>query len=145
MHSQDRLQRCYATAAIANASAHPVLAAKIKELEGLEVIQHIESQNQRHLHFGGTRTSEAAETAIARLGGESGVSEASGHGEHDPRAALKKYSFKWGNEPVMVLTLDSRRNRVKLIVCLVVWLYFIYHIMQPIFVTGSASKLPDDK
>lgn len=128
------------SAAIANASAHPVLAGKIKELEGLTVIQHIESQNKRNLNFGGTRTSEAVETAIARLSGESATTEAA-KGELDPRAALKKYSFKWGNEPVMVLTLDSQRNRVKLVVCLAVWVAFIYYIMQPILLTGGSPKI----
>lgn len=60
------MQRCYATAALANASAHPVLAGKIKGLDGLDLIQQIEAQNRRNLNFGGTRISECAETAMAR-------------------------------------------------------------------------------
>lgn len=113
------MQRCYAAAAIANACAHPVLAGKIKELHGLELMQKIEKSN---LAFGGSRITECAETAIARL------SEGGG----DVRQALKKYTFKWGNRPMMELTLDTKRNRVRVYVCLAIWVICILVLLHPI-------------
>lgn len=118
------MQTTYAAAAIANACAHPVLAGKIKELHGLEVMQKVESQNKSNLAFGGSRITECAETAIARL--------SEGGGGKDVRQALKKYTFKWGNRPMMELTLDTTRNRVRLYVCLGLWILCTLLLLHPV-------------
>jgi len=122
------MQRCYAAAAIANACAHPVLAGKIKDLHGLELMQKIESQNKANMAFGGSRISECAETAIARLSGEG-----------DVRQALKKYTFKWGNKPMMELTLDTTKNRLRVYVCLAIWILCILLLLHPILLPRRAT------
>jgi hypothetical protein len=84
-------------------------------------VQDVESQNKRNLGLGGTRIAECAETAVARLSGSG-----------DPRLALKKYTFKWGNKPVMELTLDSGKNRMRLGVCFVLWIFLTLYMLQPL-------------
>jgi hypothetical protein len=63
-HSPDKVLRCYAMAALANAALHPLLAGRLRELDGPAVID----RETKGLGLGGTRIIECAEAALARLG-----------------------------------------------------------------------------
>jgi hypothetical protein len=52
--SQQRPQRFYAAAAVANASTHPRLAAELKSLGGLDIVREVERQSLANLHILGT-------------------------------------------------------------------------------------------
>lgn len=108
-----RPQRFYATAALANVSAHPVFRGVLKGCGAMEQMHAIERQNFANLHILGSRISDCAQTAICRLteggrgpsGGVKGLSsdEYKRHGD-------MKYSFKWGAKPTMELSLATLTN-----------------------------------
>lgn len=119
--SRDKAQRCYAVAALANATAHPTLAGRISGLDGVKLLQEIERQNKANLSLGGTRVAECAETAVLRL-----------TGCKDPKVALRKYKYKWGNKPMMELMLDPTRHRKRLQVCVVIWVLCTIMLFNPL-------------
>lgn len=152
-YSRDKPQRCYAIAGLANACAHPVLAGRIKDLKGIQILQKIEKENNKGgIVFGGTRIGECAETALIRLGvggdGGGGVGGGGGNdigssGDGSGKPGLhrsnssgysinRKYSFKWGEKPMMELTLDSKRHRGALIICIILWIVMCMAVLQPV-------------
>lgn len=152
---RDKLLRCYAMAALANATANPLLAGRIKELKGVDVIERIDKQNDREnsLEFGGTRITECAEIALARLNQDSKVGRDGSDGGSGGAASTisagvkemmmnhnKKFTFKWGNTPVMELTLDSNKNRWGVVGCLVLWFICIFLVLQPVLRPPSNNQ-----
>ena len=130
--SQDKFTRVYAVAALANGTAHPVIAGKITELGGDESLRIVESQNKANLSLGGTRVAECAETAVLRL-----------NGSKDPAIALRKYRYKFGNKTMMELALDSETHRNRLQVCFVLWVLSIVLLFYPlVFSHRSLPRVP---
>lgn len=103
------------------------------------------------MNLGGTRVSECAELALIRLGAGEGLgrsmssSNASGGGgggdielgssnnsSLSGQSLNRKYTFKWGNKPIMELALDSKRHRWGLIVCVVLWIVMCMLVLQPV-------------
>lgn len=120
--SRDKTKRCYAVAAIANATSHPILAGRITELGGLVLLEDIERKNKANLSLGGTRVAECAETAVLRL---------SGH-QIDSSVAVRKYTYKWGNKPVIELMIDPQSHGNRLQVCVVIWVLCIIMLFYPL-------------
>eukprot|EP00596_Hydrurales_sp_CCMP1899_P000893 CAMPEP_0119043022 /NCGR_PEP_ID=MMETSP1177-20130426/16353_1 /TAXON_ID=2985 /ORGANISM="Ochromonas sp, Strain CCMP1899" /LENGTH=300 /DNA_ID=CAMNT_0007010187 /DNA_START=188 /DNA_END=1087 /DNA_ORIENTATION=- len=96
--SQQRPQRFYAAASIANASAHPRLAGILKQNGGLQLCRDVERQSLANLHILGSRMGDCAQTAVYRLSDQK---------DGNTKLGLAKFSFKWGNKPVMELSLAS--------------------------------------
>lgn len=65
--SQQRPQRFYAAAALANAAAHPRLASLINQNGGLQLFKDVERQSLANLHILGSKLGDCAQTAIFRL------------------------------------------------------------------------------
>ena len=65
--SQQRPQRFYAAAALANATAHPRLASLINQNGGLQIFRDVERQSLANLHILGSKLGDCAQTAIYRL------------------------------------------------------------------------------
>jgi len=93
--SQQRPQRFYAAAAVANAAAHPRLAALLNASGGLQLCREVETQSLANLHILGSKMGECAQSAIHRLG------------DRREGDASQKFTFKWGTKPVMELSLTS--------------------------------------
>ncbi len=135
--NRDRLLRCYGIATLANASANPLLAERIKELGGVEVVEKIEKESLRTntVTFGGTRVSECCQVALLRLTKSSASSSRCGHGKEEEGRTLlgmKKFKFKFGNTPALELTLDGSKNRARIVGCLVLWVVGILLVLQPV-------------
>jgi hypothetical protein len=130
----DNTTRCYAVAALANASAHPSLAAEIIRLGGLERLHKIESSHKANLSLGGTRVAECAETAVLRLSSGGTIIK-------DPAIALRKYTFKWGTEPVMELLLDPQVHLSRLQVCVVIWVLCVVLLFYPLVFSHRTSAI----
>lgn len=128
--SRDKTKMCYAVAALANATSHPVLAGRINELNGLALLEEIEMKNKANLSLGGTRVAECAETAVLRL---------SGH--VDSKIAVRKYTYKWGNKPVLELMLDPQTHGNRLQVCGVVWVLCIILLFWPLVFSHRTSAI----
>mmetsp|Transcript_6725 Transcript_6725/g.8338 ORF Transcript_6725/g.8338 Transcript_6725/m.8338 type:complete len:338 (-) Transcript_6725:701-1714(-) len=131
IQSREKAQRCYAVAAAANATCHPTLSGKITEIGGLRLLKEVEKHNKANLNLGGTRVAECAETAVLRL-----------EGCKDPRVALRKYRYKWGNKPILELTLDPMRHHKRLQICVVLWVLCTVLLFKPlIFHRGPDSRM----
>lgn len=128
-NSRDKAQRCYAVAAVANATAHPTLAGLITDARGLELLRNIERQNKANLSLGGTGVAESAETAVLRLAGSK-----------DPKIALRKYRYKWGNKPMMELSLDTGTHKKRLQVFLVLWVLCTILLFKPLVFMHRESR-----
>uniref|UniRef100_A0A7S2S7X2 Armadillo repeat-containing protein 8 n=1 Tax=Rhizochromulina marina TaxID=1034831 RepID=A0A7S2S7X2_9STRA len=126
---RDKARRCYGVAALANATAHPVLAGKVKELGGLKVLADIEKLQKANLSLGGTQVAECAETAVLRL-----------TGTKDPKVAVRKYKYKWGNKPMMELTFDPVVHRKRLQVCIVLWVLGAIFLFYPLVFSHRAPR-----
>ena len=115
--SQQRPQRFYAAAAVANAAAHPRLAALLNASGGLSLCREVETQSLANLHILGSKMGECAQAAIHRL---------SDKREGDGKFAAQKFSFKWGTRPVMELSLTSySKYGVAIWFCLSMWLFIV--------------------
>lgn len=122
--SQLRPQRFYAAAAIANASAHPRLAGLLKQHGGLQLCREVERQSLANLHILGSRLGDCAQTAVYRLSDQK---------EGNPKLGAAKYSFKWGNRPVMELSLASyAKHGTALWVCFGVWVLIVLFTFMPL-------------
>jgi len=127
---RDNTRKCYAVAALANASAHPLLTLEITRLGGLEILQEIEQTHKANLSLGGTRVAECAETAVLRLTGSC----------TDPSVALRKFTFKWGTKPVLELLLDTQLHLSRLQVCIVIWVLCIVMLFYPLVFSHRTSS-----
>ena len=120
-------QRFYATAAIANAAAHPSLAQVLVEEGGLEVMQDIDDNAAGNIHLLGSKMGECALTALYLLShGDKGYPLSQG--------IESKYSFKWGTQPTMDLTVadySSTANGRLLLVCSFVWVGMVFYTFSP--------------
>lgn len=122
--SQLRPQRFYAAAAIANASAHPRLAGVLKQHGGLQLCREVERQSLANLHILGSRLGDCAQTAVYRLSEQK---------EGNAKMGTVKYSFKWGNKPVMELSLASyAKHGAALWVCFGVWVLIVLFTFMPL-------------
>eukprot|EP01035_Chromulina_nebulosa_P021732 gene21732-28125_t len=122
--TQQRPQRFYAAAALANASAHPRLASIINQNGGLQIFRDLERQSLASLHVLGSRLCECSQTAVYRL---------SDKREGDSKMALQKYSFKWGTQPTMELTLAKYGDNSKVLyICFGVWLLIVVFTFSPV-------------
>eukprot|EP01036_Dinobryon_divergens_P024210 gene24211-32640_t len=122
--SQQKAQRVYAAACIANASSHPNLAALLNQHGGLQVCRDIERQSFANLHILGSKLGECMQTAVFRL---------SDRKEGDPKMGQLKYSFKWGTKPVMELSLASyAKHSVFLWICFIVWVGLLLFTFMPL-------------
>lgn len=121
--SQQRPQRFYAAAAVANASAHPRLAAELKAAGALAVVQEVERQSLANLHILGSKLGDCARTAVYKL---------SDGREGEAKMGLARYSFKWGTKPVMELSLAVYKNSTTLWVCLGIWVVVVLVTFLPI-------------
>jgi hypothetical protein len=124
-------QKFYATAAIANATAHPIFRNILKNNGALEQMKIIERASFANLHIIGSKIGDCAQTVIHRI--TSGA-------EGDASYSTSKYSFKWGSKPVMELSLTtlasfgSDKSNNKLIVgCFATWLLIILYLFFPFF------------
>jgi hypothetical protein len=122
--SQARPQRFYAAAAIANASAHPRLAGIIKQNGGLQLCREIERRSLANLHIIGSRMGDCAQTAVYRLSDQK---------EGTSKVGQAKYTFKWGNKPVMELSLASyAKHGTALWICFGVWVLIVLFTFMPL-------------
>jgi hypothetical protein len=121
---RDRSQKCYASAALANATSHPVLAALLTECGGLGVLQEIERETKANLSIGGTRVAEFAGTAVLRLTGSKEV---------------QKFRFKFGNKAVLGINIDPQTHRSRLQVCAVIWVLCIVLLFRPLIFSHRRS------
>ncbi|CAM9865431.1 unnamed protein product [Chrysoparadoxa australica] len=96
------LSRLYAVSAIANASTHPVLSSRIRELGGVALLEKISNQEHQKKRGGWTtrRLIEGTELTIDRLTGLGIESD----------LMRDKFCFKWGLQAQRDLA-RSRRNR----------------------------------
>lgn len=123
--SHHRPQRFYAAAAIANAAAHPRLAAILNSNGGLQLCREVETQSLANLHVLGSRMGDCAQTAIYRLSDKKEVKSNIG---------TQKYSFKWGTKPVMELSLASySKYRSAIGLCFIIWLLIVLFTFAPVF------------
>ena len=122
--SQQRPHRFYAAAAIANASFHPRLAVILRQHGGLQLCRDVERQSMANMHVLGSRLGDCVQTALYRLSEQK---------EGDPRLGSTKYSFKWGNKPVMELSLASySKHGAALWVCFGVWILIVFFTFMPL-------------
>ena len=123
-NSQQRPQRFYAAACIANSSAHPRLAEVLKQNGALNVVKEIERQSLANLHILGSKLGDCSRTAVYRL---------SDHKEGDQKLGAAKYSFKWGTRPVMELSLAAYGQHTQAIwVCFGIWLLIVLFTFMPV-------------
>jgi len=123
--SQHRPQRFYSCAAIANASYHPRLAAVLVQNGALQLCRDVERQSLANLHILGSRMGQCAQTAVFRLSDKK---------EGDPKLGITKYNFKWGNKPIMELSLASfSKHSSTLWFCFIVWLLIVLFTFLPVF------------
>lgn len=121
---QQRPHRFYAAAAVANASAHPRLAAILKQNGGLQLAREIERQSLANLHILGSKMGDCAQTAVYRLSEQK---------EGDAKMGASKYSFKWGTRPVMELSLASYgKHSGVLWCCFALWLLIVLFTFMPL-------------
>ena len=121
--SQERPQRFYAAACIANASAHPRLASLLKEHGALKQVKEIERQSLTNLHMLGSKLDDCAKAAVYRL---------SDYKEGQPRLGNLKFSFKWGTRPVMELSLAAYGPQSQAIMaCFGMWLLIVLLTFMP--------------
>lgn len=132
--SRDMSARCYATSALANASSHPVLAGRISDIGGLEILKDIERTGKANLSIGGTRVAECAETAVMRL-----------TGNKDAKIALRKYSYKWGNTPSLELVLDPQAHRNRFQVFVVIWVLCVVLLFEPLVFSHRKGSREDNQ
>lgn len=122
--SQQRPQRFYSAAAIANASAHPRLASILKQNGGLQLVREIERQSLANLHILGSKMGECAQTAALRLGDRR---------DNDVKLSSVKYSFKWGTKPVMELSLAAYGKDSRILwLCFSIWLFIVLFTFLPL-------------
>lgn len=122
--SQQRPQRFYAAAAIANAAAHPRLAGVINQLGGLQLCREVERQSLANLHILGSKMGHCAQTAVYKLSDKK---------EGDAKMGAMKYSFKWGTKPVMELSFASyAKHSNALWFCFAVWLIIVLFTFMPL-------------
>ncbi len=121
---QQRPQRFYAAACVANASAHPSLALLLNKNNALSQMKEIEKQSLANLHILGSKLSDCARTAVCRL---------SDYREGEPKLGNMKYSFKWGTRPVMELSLAAYGQHSQAIMaCFGIWLLIILFTFIPV-------------
>lgn len=119
-----RPQRFYAAAALANASAHPRLASLINQNGGLQIFKEVEKQSLANLHLLGSKLGDCAQTAVYRLSDRKVGSANFGQ---------TKYSFKWGTQPTMELSLRSYgKHRRVLWICFGIWLLIVLVTFAPV-------------
>ena len=53
-------------------------------------------------------------------------------GSRDPKIALRKYKYRWGNRPTMELMLDPSTHRKRLQVCLAFWVLCTVLLFKPL-------------
>lgn len=101
-NSPDKALRCYAMAALANSAMHPLLAGRLRELDGVAVITKVEGETDRQtrgLALGGTCVMQCAEAALVRLGeertGRGGATEGGGHAAAAMGSPLGLGSRRW--------------------------------------------------
>lgn len=127
--SQSKPQRFYSIAAVANASSHPRLVSTLNENGALQLCKEIERESLANMHVLGSRMCECSQTAIFRLGDKRDISN-----HYDTKIAVAKYSFKWGNKPVMELSLASiSKYKNAITFCFIVWLCIVLFTFLPIF------------
>ena len=115
--SQQRPQRFYAAAAVANAAAHPRLRALLNANGGLQLCREVETQSLANLHILGSKMGDCAQTAIQRL---------SEKRDEESGAELQQYSFKWGTRPSMELSLTTySKYGGALWFCLALWFILV--------------------
>lgn len=147
-------------AALANAALHPVLAGRLRALDGVGIIQRVEREHEaketKGLGIGGTRVLECAEAALARMGvgGQGGGGGAAGMGKEGGRGdgagrggplglvGPRRWLFKWGNQPVLELTIDSSKGCYGAVGCLLVWIACFLLVLRPAFQSGGGSVVP---
>jgi hypothetical protein len=134
--SHQRPQRFYAAAAVANAAAHPRLAALLNASGGLQLCREVETQSFANLHILGSKIGDCAQTAIQKLGGGSAVvggGSGSGKRHESSRRGTEKFSFKWGTKPVMELSLMSYQQYGNTMwLCFAVWLLIVFLTLSPV-------------
>jgi hypothetical protein len=122
--SQQRPQRFYACAALANASSHPRLAHTMKLQGALDALREVERQALSNVHILGSRLGDSARTAVYRLSDKK---------EGDARSGFSKYSFKWGTKSVIELSLSGMsRGGYTLWVCFGIWIIVVLVTFMPI-------------
>ncbi len=122
--SQQRPQRFYAAAAVANASSHPRLAGILKQNGALSLVREVERQSLANIHILGSKLGDCAQTAVYRL---------SDHKEGDVKMGMVKYSFKWGTRPIMELSLAAYGKHSNAIWgCFIVWLLIMLFTFFPL-------------
>lgn len=151
-------------AALANAALHPILAGRLRSLGGVAAIEKVEREQANATKGlglgGGTRVLECAEAALARLGageegggggggkegggdgGPAGVGGAGAGGGPLGLVGPRRWTFKWGNQPVMELTIDSSKGRYGAVGCLLVWIACFLLVLRPAFQAGGGSVVP---
>lgn len=127
----------YAAAAVANASRHPRLASLLKDDGGLQIMRELEAQSLANLHTMGSNLSECAQVSIYLLsdGKESGSSAFNTSLLENGNSY--KYSYKYGNQAQMELTLDTvvsgKYKQRALVVALVIWALILFYTFTPAF------------
>lgn len=130
-NSSNSGQKFYATAAVANATAHPIFRNNLKNHGALEQMKIIERHSFANLHIIGSKIGDCAQTAIYRI--TNGT-------EGDASYKASKYSFKWGSKPVMELSLttlatfsNDKNNNKFIYGCFAGWLLIIIYLFFPFF------------
>jgi len=113
--------RYYAVAGLANASAHPILAGEIKNLQGINLMLQVEKECMENLNISSNKLAESVQTALCHLKGEKSAS------------CLKKYTSKWGAISSMELSLSFGRHKKWLKICGVLWIVLIIYLFFPLF------------
>lgn len=127
--SQQRPQRFYSAAAIANASSHPKLASILLLNGALQICREIERQSLANLHILGSKMGDCANTAIYHL---------SERREGEAGAGNKRYRFKWGTRPVMELSLASyKKHSTALCCCFTLWILIVLATFFPLIALQS--------
>ena len=137
------LLKLFSSHPLTRLSTHPVLAGKIKELDGVAVIEKVEKENSSTLTFGGTRITECCEVALLRLTGKAGADkekDRSGGAAAAKPLSTRKFTFKYGNTPSLELTLDGSRNRASVVGCLMLWVVCILVVLQPVLRPGNSVR-----
>jgi len=125
----------YSTAAVANATAHPIFRNILKNHGALDQMKIIEGHSFANLHIIGSKIGDCAQTSIHRL--TNGT-------EGDPSYSTAKYSFKWGSKPVMELSLTTlasfggdKNNNKFIYGCFAIWLIIILYLFFPFLGGGQ--------
>lgn len=119
--------RLYATAAVANAAAHPVLCSRLMELGAAKLMRETELDASAHvsltlLALGGLGVAECSQSALVRLTfRESGGMYSNAHGDIESGTpsgnVAKKYVFKWGSGGSIADFYASRAQQLKIAAC----------------------------